>query len=110
MSYKGLGQPETALEQLKNLLKRKNEWFIQKEIAEIYFEQGDKDQALKFALDSALNFGDADKKMNLYLLLADILQKQGKTDEARKHIEFICKIRQENQWNSFLITIHDKPS
>ena len=98
LSYKGLGQPETALEQLKNLLKRKNEWFIQKEIAEIYLEQGDKDQALKFALDSALNFGDADKKMNLYLLLADILQQQGKTDEARKHIEFICKIRQESQW------------
>lgn len=98
LSYKGLGQPETALEQLKNLLKRKNEWFIQKEIAEIYLEQGDKDQALKFALDSALNFGDADKKMNLYLLLADILQQQGKIDEARKHIEFICKIRQESQW------------
>ncbi len=98
LSYKGLGQPETALEQLKNLLKRKNEWFIQKEIAEIYFEQGNNDQALKFALDSTLSFGDADKKMNLYRLLADILQHQGKTDEARKHIEFICKIRQENKW------------
>ena len=97
LSYKGLGQPETALEQLKSLLKRKNEWFIQKEIAEIYLEQGDKDQALKFALDSALNFGDADMKMNLYLFLSDILQQQGKTDEARKHIEFICKIRQENK-------------
>ncbi len=98
LSYKGLGQPETALEQLKSLLKRKNEWFIHKEIAEIYFEQGNNEQALKFAIDSALSFGDADKKLNLYKLLSEILIKNNEQEAAKKHIELMYQIRKANEW------------
>jgi tetratricopeptide (TPR) repeat protein len=98
LSYKGLGRPETALEQLKSLLKRKNEWFIHKEIAEIYFEQGNKEQALKFAIDSALSLGDVDKKLNLYKLLSEILISNNQHDEAKKHIEFMFQIRKAHQW------------
>lgn len=97
LSYKGLGQPETALEQLKSLLKRKNEWFIHKEIAEIYFEQGNNEQALKFAVDSALSFGDVDKKLNLYKLLSEILISKNQNEEAKKHIEFMYQIRKANE-------------
>ena len=98
LSYKGLGQPETALEQLKSLLKRKNEWFIHKEIAEIYFEQGNKEQALKFAINSALSFGDADKKLNLYKLLSEILISNNQNEEAKKHVEFMYQIRKAHEW------------
>lgn len=98
LSYKGLGQPETALEQLKSLLKRKNEWFIHKEIAEIYFEQGNNEQALKFAIDSALGFGDADKKLNVYRLLSEVLIINSQNEEAKKHIEFMYQIRKANEW------------
>lgn len=97
LSYKGLGQPEIALEQLKTLLKRKNEWFIQKEIAEIYFEQDNNEQALKFAIDSALSFGDADKKLNLYKLLSEILISNNQNEEAKKHVEFIYQIRKAHE-------------
>jgi tetratricopeptide (TPR) repeat protein len=95
LSYKELGRLETALEQLKSLLRRKNEWFIQKEIAEIYFEQGDKGEALKYAIDSALNFGDVDKKLNVYKLLSEILASNHQEPEARKHIEFINQIKKD---------------
>lgn len=98
LSYKGLGKSETALEQLKFLLKRKNEWFIHKEIAEIYFEQGDTKQALKFAIDSALSFGDADKKLNLYKLLSEILISNNQNEEAKEHIEFMYQIRKAHEW------------
>lgn len=98
LSYKGLGQPEIALEQLKFLLKRKNEWFIHKEIAEIYFEQGNNEQALKFAINSALGFGDADKKLNVYKLLSEILISTNQNEEAKKHIEFMYQIRKANEW------------
>lgn len=98
LSYKGLGQPETALEQLKSLLKRKNEWFIHKEIAEIYFEQGNNEQALKFAIDSALSFGDADKKLNLYKLISEILISNNQNEEAKKHLEFMYQIRKAHEW------------
>ena len=98
LSYKGLGQPEKALEQLKSLLKRKNEWFIHKEIAEIYLEQGNHEQALKFAIDSALGFGDADKKLNVYKLLSEILMSKNQNEEAKKHIEFIYQIRKAKNW------------
>lgn len=98
LSYKGLGQPETALEQLKSLLKRKNEWFIHKEIAEIYFEQGNNELALKFAIDSALGFGDADKKLNVYKLLSEILISNNQNEEAKKNIDFMYQIRKANKW------------
>lgn len=98
LSYKGLGQPETALEQLKSLLKRKDEWFIHKEIGEIYFEHGNNEQALKFAIDSALSFGDADKKLNLYKLLSEILISNNQNEEAKKHVEFIYQIRKAHKW------------
>lgn len=98
LSYKGLGQPEIALEQLKSLLKRKNEWFIHKEIAEIYFEQGNNEQALKFAIDSALGYGDADKKLNVYKLLSEILISTNHNEEAKTHIEFMYQIRKAREF------------
>ena len=77
LSNAKLSNFDEAISQLKELLKKKNEWFIQKEIAELYLQVNNIEEAEKFAVDSALNFGDADKKLNLFLLLVNILQKQG---------------------------------
>lgn len=98
LSKAGLGDLDTALEELKELLKRKNEWFIQKEISVIYKQQNKLDDAMNFAIDGALNFGDADKKLNLFKLLAELLKAKGKTVEAKAHIEFIYQIRKANKW------------
>jgi hypothetical protein len=98
LSKAGLGEIDLALSELKELLKRKNEWFIQKEISEIYKQQNKLDEAISYAVDGALNNGDADKKMNLYKLLAELLKAKGKTNEAKTHIEFIFYIRKVNQW------------
>ena len=87
-----------SIEELKTLLKRKNEWFIQKEISELYQKQNQIEKAIAFAVDSAVNFGDPDKKMNLYKLLAELLKAQNKISETKTHIELIYKIKSTNQW------------
>lgn len=98
LSYKGLKQIEKALNELKNLLRRKNDWFVLKEISEIYFEQENYELALKFAVDSALSTGEIDKKLNLLSLLSYILIKLHRTEEAQKHIHFIYHFRKSKDW------------
>jgi len=94
-----LGNSEEALNLFNEILKTKNEWFLQKEVAEIYLKNNQIDEALKISVNAALNFGEPDKKMNLYKLIADILKSQNKLIEAKKHIEFIISIRKLNNWH-----------
>jgi tetratricopeptide (TPR) repeat protein len=96
LCHEGMGQLDVALRELKKLLTRKNEWFIQKEIAGICFKQNKPEEALTYAIDSALNFGDSDKKINLFQLLADIFASLNKPNEAQKHRELIYQIKQAN--------------
>jgi tetratricopeptide (TPR) repeat protein len=96
LCHEATGQLDLALRELKKLLTRKNEWFIQKEIAGIYFKQNKPEQALEYAIDSALNFGDSDKKINLYYLLINIFESLDKPDEAKKHQDLISRIKQAN--------------
>ena len=98
LSQRKVGETENALSLLKEILQTKKEWFIQSEIAEILFDKGEHDKALELAVDAALNFGDTDKKLNLFILLAEILKAKGEIDVARKHIAFIYKIRATNNW------------
>ena len=57
------------------------------------------DKAIKFACDAALSFGDADKKMKLYELLANLTIKKGDKEIAKKHIALVYTIRKEHEWN-----------
>ncbi len=45
-------------------------------MAENYFFKNDWDNALKYASSAALAKGDTDKKVNLYSLIEDILNKK----------------------------------
>jgi tetratricopeptide (TPR) repeat protein len=94
LSYEGSGKLDVALQKMQALLVRKNEWFIQKEIAQIYLKQGKYEQALQYAVDSALCPGDTDKKLRLFRMMADLLFKLNKPGEAKLHLEYICRLRQ----------------
>jgi len=93
-----LGKLDIALSQLKEILLFKKEWFIQKEIADIYFKKHDYKNSLEFAIASAINFGKLENKIHLFELLFEILKAMKKPDLAKKHIEFVCLIRKQNQW------------
>ena len=94
-----INQTKNALNLLSEILKMKKEWFIQYEIAEILFEKDEHNKALEFAVDAALNSGDTEKKLNLFLLLAKILKAKGEIELSRKHILFTYTIRQTYNWH-----------
>jgi len=93
LGYEGLNEFEKSLNLQLELLKMKKEWFIQKEIAEQYYRLGDYEKSLQYALDSALNSGDTNKKINTYTVLAKALTQLGKTEEAQRHENFIASIK-----------------
>ena len=97
-SYSGLGEHDKALELFNSLLQQKKEWFIQKEISELYFRKQQYDNALQYAVDAALNTGDWDKKINLYILMADIFEARNQKELAKMHIELVISIKQQQDW------------
>ncbi len=98
LSKKNLGNAEDAIEELETILKKKREWFIQKELAELYFEKADLDAAFKMAIDAINNFGPLEFKVDLLYLIGEILNKQGKSDLAFKHFSLSKLVRQDKEW------------
>ena len=93
-----MGKLDIAVNQLKDVLQKKKEWFIQKEIADVYFRKQDYKNSLKYAVASAINFGKIENKIHLFELLYEILIALKNPILAKKHIEMVCLIRKKNQW------------
>lgn len=98
LSKKNLGNTEDTIEEFETILKKKREWFIQKELAELYVEKDDFDKAFKMAIDAINNFGPLEFKVDLLFLLAKILNKQGQSDLAFKHLSLSKLVRQGEEW------------
>ncbi|GFZ87329.1 hypothetical protein GCM10008018_36960 [Paenibacillus marchantiophytorum] len=94
-----MGNVQLGINQLKELLLKKREYYLQTDIAKIYYNMGDLEEVVKFTLDAALNFGDHDKKVNLYLLMAKSFLELNKMDESKIHTEFVYQIRMNEGWN-----------
>ncbi|MDR3223954.1 MAG: tetratricopeptide repeat protein [Methanobrevibacter sp.] len=99
LSNNRLGNHEIAVELLKEVLLVKKEWYIQKELADTYYNLNHIDESLKYAIDAALNFGEPDKKIKLYSLLESLLFEKGMESEAKLHAELVYQIRNKNQWH-----------
>lgn len=98
LSKAHLGDKRKAADELEVLLQNKKEWFIQHELARIHYDLGNIEKALKFAIEAALNFGKNEYKWELFVLMAQILNKQGQVDYAKKHLLFAAKLRMEHEW------------
>lgn len=98
LSKKNLGNAEDTIEELETILKKKREWFIQKELAELYFEKNDLDTAFKMAIDAINNFGPLEFKVDLLYLIGKIINKQGESDLAFKHFSLSKLVRQVEEW------------
>ncbi len=93
-----LGETEQAITELVQILSRKKEWFIQKNIAELLLEVKKLDEAFGYAMDAALNYGELKFKCELFVLMGRILNAQQKSEEAKKYFLLSYKLRNENQW------------
>jgi hypothetical protein len=98
LSKRNLGNTEDAIQELQTILKKKREWFIQKELAELYFEKRDFEFALKHATDAINNFGQLEFKVDLLYLIGKILRQQDKLELSFKHFSLSKLIRQAEEW------------
>ncbi len=98
LSKKNLGNTEDTIEELKTILNKKREWFIQKELSELYFEKEDLDSAFLMAINAINNFGPLEFKVDLLYLIGRIIKKQGNSDLAFKHFSLSKLVRQEEEW------------
>jgi tetratricopeptide (TPR) repeat protein len=100
LAYAALNNHTQALEILNEILKVKNEWFIKKEIAQIYYTLGDFSKATPIAIDAALTPTTVDAKVNLIALIAHLLHTQQiNTEQIATHLQLITQIRKNNNWN-----------
>ncbi len=98
LSKKNLGNTEDTIEELKLILRKKKEWFIQKELAELYFDENDLGSAFRYATQAITNFGPLEFKVDLLFLLGKILNKKDEKDLAFKHFSLSKLIRQSEEW------------
>ena len=98
LSKAQLGHKKQAAEELEIILQDRKEWFIQHELAQIYYDLGETEKALANAIEAALNFGNNENKWELFVLMARILRGQGKVEKARNHLAFAVNLREEHGW------------
>jgi len=98
LSKKSLGNTDDTISELEAILKKKNEWFIQKELAELYFEKKDFERAFKLSIDAINNFGPLEFKINLLYLMGKIYHEKGDLNMALKHFSLSRIIRLNNGW------------
>jgi hypothetical protein len=98
LSNKGLGNVSEAISDLERIEKRKSEWFIQKELSELHFENNQIEKAKVIGIKGALNFGEREKKDGLFFLLGQIFQQSQEKELAFKHFMLSQLIRSEQGW------------
>lgn len=98
--YIATGNLIKALSIYKEIMKKKNDWFIQNEVSDIYFQMKYYDESKKKLLDSLLSYGELDKKINLFMnfyLRGEAYKLQEKLILEALKIYF--KIKIDNNWN-----------
>jgi cold shock CspA family protein len=93
-----LGETSEGINLLFDVLLNKKEWFIFKEYAEEILKTGDLEKARKYAIDAALMKGDYLLRLDLFRLIAEILNKLNEPDLAKKHHFVELLLRTEKKW------------
>ena len=99
LSKKHLGNSADALNELLIILRRKKEWFIQNEVAQIYKENCDYEKAFKFAISAINNYGDLEYKVGLLVLIAELLDLKEEYELSFKHYSLSKLLRQQEEWS-----------
>lgn len=93
------GRLADSLETYRKILLRKKDWFLKMELAELYEEMQDTENALLTALDAADDPGKDLMKVGLYLIIARLFRRSGKNREALIHANLVMRMREEEGWS-----------
>lgn len=99
ISKKNIGDLHEAISGLLQVLERKKEWFIEKELAELYKENGQLEEAFNYATRAINNFGSLEYKIELIFLLGELLKLKGEDEIAYKHFCLVKLIRIHEEWS-----------
>ncbi len=98
LSKKSLGNNADAITELQQVLRKKKEWFIQKELATLYQEAGDFEKAFHYSIAAINNSGDLEYKVDLLFLLGELLLSKQESDLAFQHFSLSHLIRIKEEW------------
>lgn len=98
LSEKSLGETDEALQELLKVLKKKNDWYIQKEIADLYLEKDDLENAFKYSMEAINNSGDLEYKIGLIELIGDILKLKKEAELSYKDYMLEKLLRYNQGW------------
>lgn len=98
LSKKNMGNTKDAIKELQDILNKKKEWFIQKELAELYKEEGNIEGAFKLAIEGINSYGNLDFKIDLIVLIGELLVAKGQENLAFQHFSVAKLIRLKGEW------------
>lgn len=101
LSEDKLGNHDISENLFKDLLSSKagsDKWFLYRDIAEVYYEQGDYAKAWKFAVDGAFYGNEPHFLIGLFLLQARILFKLERPKDGKILAELIAVILKDQGW------------
>ena len=100
LSQAKLGFIKEAISKLEKILLIANEWFIQYDLAKLYYSLERFDKSEKYLIESILNRGEIEKKYKAILLLSDVFFHTKQDKLAIKHAQFAMLICKKNEWNA----------
>lgn len=98
LSLKQCGNLDKAIHELEKLVSKRKEWFIEKELAEMYFLKKNNVKALSHAISAFTNQGYSAYKTTLFELLGDILVAMELFSEAGDAHKLAAMARLEQNW------------
>jgi tetratricopeptide (TPR) repeat protein len=98
LCYQNLGQLQKAIHTFEMLLRKRNEWFIQKELAELYLQAKELEQALNVGQSACANGGLSPYKTGLFVLMGKISESLGDVARANEYYVLGITIRKEQGW------------
>ncbi len=90
-----LGEYKAAISGLKELINKKTDWYLYKDLSEIYFKDGKNELALENACIAGILPGKTTYKVSLFAFMAENLLE---SEIAQMHTLIVCHIRQKNNW------------
>ena len=93
-----LGRVEEAIQDHKELVLKKSEWFLFYDLACLENQLGNGDEALRYASEAALARSPLHFKSDLFLLLAVLLRNDGQEELAKQHAQLAASVRSEEGW------------
>jgi hypothetical protein len=80
---------------MMNVLRRKADWTARLDLARLQWRVGERRNAMVNCVEGALEHGDFEKKSNLFKFMAEMLEADYRSDDAKKHIAYAYTMRKE---------------